>query len=152
MEGEWALVDPAFEGSDALRPFNWQFDDSFAEIPRRRGALQVSYRGRGRPVFAAQITKLPVGDYYFRAVLDALPSEGVGDFVWVINCLTSEDLPLEVSIFDPAMIEQETGIAFEIPQACDYQELSFRGFPGQFTRQLSFQVNDIEIISARAQP
>lgn len=146
------LVDLSFAGSPSLPPFNWQVDNGFAEIQARQEALQISYRGRDRPVFVSQITHLSVGRYLFRSNLDALPSDDVGDFVWVINCLTHEALPLEISIFDPAMTAPEAEVTFEIPEGCDYQELSLRGFPGQFTRQISFQVNDIEIELMEAQP
>lgn len=146
------LIDLSFVGSRALRPFNWQLDTGFAEIHPRQQALQISYRGRGRPVFASQITHLAAGSYLFRANLDALPSDDVGDFVWVMNCLTHDALPLEISIFDPTMTAQDADIPFEIPEGCAYQELSFHGFPGQFTRQISFQVNDIVIAPMEAQP
>jgi len=147
-----AVVDPAFEGSTLLPPFNWQFDEDFTERPIDQDVLQIFYRGRGRPVFASQITRLPAGSYAFRMDLDALPSADGGDFIWQIVCLTNDEFPLEVSIFDYADTALDDGVPFEISDGCPFQELSFRGYPGQFTRSANLQINQIQISRQEAGP
>ncbi|MEL7108231.1 MAG: hypothetical protein AAGJ68_12000 [Pseudomonadota bacterium] len=141
------VTDPSFEGSPLLPPFNWQLDSEFAEFMPTQAALQIFYRGRGRAVFASQIMRLTPGHYLFRMTLDSVPDDTGGDFVWQIVCMTSDEFPLEISIFDYAAIEEDDAVAFEISDACAYQELSMRGYPGQFTRNATLQINDIEIIA-----
>ena len=146
------LTDPSFEGSALLSPFNWQIDSEFAELSPEQEALLIYYRGRGRAVFASQITRVPMGAYVFRANIDSIPDDTGGDFVWQIQCLTSDEFPLEVSIFDYAELVGDAGIPFEISETCSFQELSIRGYPGQFTRNAILQINDLEISKAEVMP
>ena len=146
------MTDPSFESSTLLPPFNWQLDSEFAEFMPAQAALQIFYRGRGRAVFASQITRLSPGSYVFRTAIDSVPDSTGGDFVWQLVCLTSDEFPLEISIFDYAALEDDDAVTFEISDACAYQELSIRGYPGQFTRNATLQINDIEIVAMEQAP
>ncbi|MEM7458385.1 MAG: hypothetical protein AAF331_02875 [Pseudomonadota bacterium] len=139
------LVDFEFAGSDALRPFNWTIDQDYAEIMPDLEALYVSYRGRGRPVFVSQYSRLPAGAYQLVVDLEEVPENVGGDFVWQINCLDFDHQSLSVSVFDEAFSDPGTGLSFTVPENCAHQEILLRGFPGQFTRTVQLQVNEIAI-------
>ncbi|MEM6555681.1 MAG: hypothetical protein AAF642_07400 [Pseudomonadota bacterium] len=147
-----ALVDLEFAGSDALRPFNWVIDRDYSEIMVDQGALFVSYRGRGRPVFLYQYTRLPAGRYALTVALEDIPENVGGDFVWQIDCLQSEYQPLSLSVFDEAFSIPDNPVLFMVPEGCEHQEILLRGFPGQFTRTVQLQVNKIEIVQMEDEP
>lgn len=146
----YGQVDFGFDGSAALRPFNWVIDRDHAEIMTDQKALFVSYRGRGRPVFVYQYTRLPPGAYDLNISLEQMPENVGGDFVWQVDCLESEYQPLAISIFDPAFSDPETQLSFLVPEDCPHQEVLLRGFPGQFTRTVQLQINQIEILPSES--
>lgn len=152
MVSEIGLIDPTFEGSTTLKPFNWDFDSNHAEIDVQNSGLYVEYRGRGQPTFASQSVFLPAGTYGFASRLSETPSEPAGDIVWLLRCSESRDVRMSVSVFDPVFGGDTGEVEFTVPETCPYQDLSLVGRPGTFTRRYRLVVDHIQIAQRRAQP
>ncbi|MEO1378731.1 MAG: hypothetical protein AAFU69_00060 [Pseudomonadota bacterium] len=147
----FGLIDLTFSGSDALRPFNWVINPGFAEMNASRPGLQVFFRGRERPEIASQIIFLAPGNYRFFVHKTAPSTDPAGDIIWRIACVPTGETLLEVSVFAPVFEAHNSGVPFERPPGCEYQELTLTGQPGVFTRRFSLTINAVDI-SETAQP
>ncbi|MEM9180051.1 MAG: hypothetical protein AAGA89_10085 [Pseudomonadota bacterium] len=143
-KAKFGLVAPDFAPSTALQPFNWTIDDSYAEYDRNSG-LYITYRGSGRPVFAAQLIFLEPGQHRLMSQLSEKPSDPPGDVVWNIRCVEDGRDLVDVSLFDPAFESDAILFDFEVPEDCAYQRLALLGFPGRFTRRFNVSIGSIGI-------
>lgn len=123
--------DPAFVGSKAPAPFNWQiFED--AEL-LEQGGLFVRYGGRAKPVFVRQLMMLSRGRYTFTADMDGRSSQDGGRFEWVISC-DLDGKPLgSTATTALSDVMSSVSFVFDVPdEGCPAQRLELRGRPGEF--------------------
>jgi hypothetical protein len=136
--------DPAFVGSEAAAPFNWElFDD--AEL-LDEGGLLVRYSGRGSQTFVRQTMLLGPGSYRLTAYMDGELSGSGGGFVWSIACVREKRIISETRVTALSMTLSTHNAEFLVPASgCDMQTLTLEGKPGPLVARARATVKRVAI-------
>lgn len=141
--------DPAFVGSEAPPPFNWEL---LSEAERlEEGGLLVRYSGRGSTVFARQAMVLGPGSYRLAAQMDGDLSGTGGQLVWQVKCVPDDHvIGFERVLSSSSMLSTQT-LRFSVPPTgCNVQQLSLEGRAGPFPTRVRATVRHVAIRPADA--
>ena len=137
-----------FQELSAPAPFNWRLSENEIEFVPYEGA-SVTYFGRSTPVLLEQILPLGSGAYSFSALMSGELRANGGKLRWTIECADSERVLASMiagPLYDQAALFD---VSYEVPEEnCDFQRLSLRGEPGEFTFWARARIEEVQISEA----
>jgi hypothetical protein len=136
--------DPAFIGSEAPAPFNWDVRSGAERIAE--GGLLVRYPGRGSMTFVRQTMLLGPGAYRLSSQMDGELSESGGSLVWQVQCLADKSVIGQVRLSELTRTLSTQTLQFSVPTSgCPVQLLSLEGSPGPLTSRARATVRHVAI-------
>jgi hypothetical protein len=136
--------DPAFIGSEAPAPFNWDVRSGAERIAE--GGLLVRYPGRGSMTFVRQTMLLGPGAYRLSSQMDGELSESGGSLVWQVQCLSDKSVIGQVRLSELTRTLSTQTLQFSVPTSgCPVQLLSLEGSPGALTSRARATVRHVAI-------
>lgn len=134
--------DPAFVGSDAPTPFNWQVMEGAERL--KEGGLLVRYTGRGKPVFVRQAVLLGPGSYRLAAEMDGEMSDSGGSLIWRVKCQPGDLEIATIPVLGLARtLSTQSTIVIVPPSGCPVQVLTLEGAPGTLTNRVRASVRRV---------
>lgn len=151
-----AVSDGNFRGVTTLAPFNWKLGsvaNGSAEIAKpgsnRRPHLEVDYFGDGVLVLAEQTLGAKPGNYRLTSMLTGDGEASDLQLNWELFCLPGSRpiATLKLLPFGPGIFRRETRVT--IPASgCEGQSLSLVGRPGEVSRALHAEINEVALTPA----
>jgi len=134
-----------FVNLDAPIPFNWQLNPKYASYEDPKG-LYLRYFGKGSPIIAQQVMKLPAGDYDFIATMKTEINPQRGSLVWTLTCVGKAGTTLmEFNISESSQTTRNYAADVTIPESCQFQRLKLIGKPGSFPRVIRADIIKVSL-------
>ena len=137
------LINPGFEKSRSLPPFDWSLESGGSGVAEPAdGGLRVLYYGREDAVLASQTMLLAPGRYRLAMDLSGRPpaDSRIG---WTVTCLPGARRVAEVPL--GGRTEAPIVADFEVPSDCAAQQIALRGSGKEFPQTVDFLISDLQL-------
>ncbi len=127
-------------------PFNWLVNPKTSRF-LEYGGINVAYFGSEIQTAFSQVIKLTADEYNLETTLSGTGGLESGHFEWQVRCLDTNTVLLKHKIEKLSYSREQTVLEFTVPDTqCEFQRLSLRGYPGNFSQTITADVYKVNIV------